>query len=610
MRFSLLVFSLLLLVPHFGFAAKKSIECPLALIEYSYRPVYPGVGKRETEKVTLELPALDSLKKAAVTDEKAVRKTVFALKLIASFERAIGKFDHRRVYRPYPWFPPIYRPLLDASGLPRLAGQPYDVAEEAAEPAEDQPRVGAAVMPRPGIVAPEEGGWGRNRQLAAIFKAEFEAYRDYLAKDRDLKNDEELKELVALGLKLATNMETWHPRPSFMESGMRGGVRALSMAAPAAAGLSVTAGGAQDAGHFRKVIEEGGVPEVKAFSAEGLLRELNLNIPFGTRELLAVKPSYLVDPAEKLIYVQLSMNSSVTDADFKRNPTNVTVALDISGSMGANDGTAYSRIEWAKASLKTMLRKLKKGDTVSIILFDENTEVFLEPTEVSKMDLAALEMKIQSEIAVRGSTDVEKAMELALKFAKRQMAKRVAGRPADAQVENRIVLISDAGHNTGGSRENILALGYQAADAGIGTTVIGLGVNFDQALIDPFTKAKGGNYLFVQNGEQMSGLFDRFDYLIQPVAEDFRVAVTLSGLGRNPIIERAWGVNASPGAMQADDVITVPTLFFAGEGGGAMVLAIRYGVPTGYAMPGDEPAPSGRGGTRPRRGRGGPAMPE
>jgi Ca-activated chloride channel family protein len=333
-------------------------------------------------------------------------------------------------------------------------------------------------------------------------------------------------------------------------------------------GLGVTGGGAQGFGYFRKLVGDGLVPRAEVLTVEGFMREMDLSLRdvAACRSLVCVNPAVAVDRDERRMYVQLGMSSQVSAEAFQRKPLNLSVVLDVSGSMSATDETEKTRLEWAKDALVQTIDELDEDDVLSIVTFDTTSQVLLQPAPVR--DKARLVTMVQS-LATRGSTNLEAGLRDGFELVSDNVDRL-------RNHEHRVILISDAGLNTGVTDESALTrLVTDYAGEGIGLTALGLGENFNQSLVHGIANSRGGNYLFVQTGQDMVRYFDAFAYLVTPVAYDFKVRLALEGTGARLV--RAYGVATEAGGQPARDIVDLRTLFFT-EGGGAILL--EYELPT------------------------------
>jgi Ca-activated chloride channel homolog len=295
---------------------------------------------------------------------------------------------------------------------------------------------------------------------------------------------------------------------------------------------------------------------------EGFLREfqLPLHAARACAELVCVNPAVAFDPEQNRLYVQIGMNSSVTEATFRRKPLNLAIVLDVSGSMSATDETEKSRLEWAKDALEQTVRQLDASDMFSLAIFDTNSEILRRPSPVN--DQAEIIAMVRR-LSTRNTTNLEAGLRDGYLLASENID-RLSG------YEHRVILITDAGLNTGVTDSaSILRLVTDYASRGIGLTALGLGENFKQDFIHGITNSRGGNYLFVHSGKDMLRYFDAFDYLVTPIAYNFRVRLGLSDIQAKLVA--AYGVPTESGMQPARPLIDLPTLFFS-ETGGAILL--------------------------------------
>lgn len=372
-----------------------------------------------------------------------------------------------------------------------------------------------------------------------------------------VRQDAGLIETLDLARKLASNMKKG--RAIYSHSALEG-IRSLSLGGPSGsvAGLNITSGGAQDFGFFRKTVTDGLVPVADSLKLEGFLKEFDLSLTMEPcQELICVKPAISVN--DKHMFIQIGMNSNVTRETFARKPLNLSLVLDISGSMSATDNTEKNRLEWAKEALLKTLDELNAKDMVSVVIFDGKSEVLVPPQFAGEKD--AIRAKVRA-LSTRGSTNVEAGLRDGYELVSQNL-EQLTG------YENRVILISDAGLNTGITDEAaLLRLVTDYANEGIGLTALGLGLNFNDSFIHGITRSRGGNYQFVHSGKDMYRYFEAFNFLVTPVAYGFKASLDLDGVTAKLV--NAYGIPAKEGEP-VREFIDVQTLFFS-ENGGAMIL--------------------------------------
>ena len=293
---------------------------------------------------------------------------------------------------------------------------------------------------------------------------------------------------------------------------------------------------------------------------EGFLSEFDLPLmnAHACKKTLCVEPAYVLNNESKKFFVQLGMNSKVTAQMFKRKPLNLLIVLDISGSMGAMDGTEILRIEWAKMAVKKTLDKMNDKDMFSLILFNHESKTLIPPAFVKDKKMIMSQLKA---IMAEGSTNLETGLKDGFNMVSKHFKE---------SFENRVILISDAGLNTRVTSEGPLTglVGNFAAEE-IGLTAIGLGLNFNQDFVHAITLAKGNNYIFVNSGKSMNKYFNQFDILVSPMAYNFKAELTIDGIETE--LKAAYGLPMKKDSS-VHDLLDVRTFFFASEGGGAMLL--------------------------------------
>lgn len=375
--------------------------------------------------------------------------------------------------------------------------------------------------------------------------------------------DEKIAEAMDFLRKLAANMRNfigYGPQGGF-EMGMPG---RASMGFGGGGSLNIGTGGAQDYAYIKKTIDDGYVPTADSFDAKGFMSEFDLSINFPCDQLLCLNPSYKYDALAKKLYVQLAVNTNITSENFTRKPLNLSLVLDISGSMSATDNTEKSRLEWAKEAAIKTLNSLGNDDYVSVVVFDNEAEVLVPVRQVkSNQDKDQVILAIKN-LETRGSTNLYDGLKKGYEL--------VSDNGVSLPTHNhRVILISDAGLNTGTTDEasNVrLVSDYAAED--IGLSAIGLGLNFNQDFIKGITESIGGNYLFAQSSVDMYRYFESFDFLVTPVAKNLKARLSFNNTTAKLV--KAHGI---PGQTENGDLINVKSLFLSNQGGGAMLLEYK-----------------------------------
>lgn len=356
--------------------------------------------------------------------------------------------------------------------------------------------------------------------------------------------------------------------------------------------MGFSVGGAKDVATFRQNVENGFLPQPTDVTYEGLFYDYFFDT--GARQACESLfcPSYASavskDPfnGEPQHYLTVGLNSNLDQDGFRRKKLNLVVVLDISGSMRApfhryhysagakpeaeaqDPGWGNTKIEVAKRSLQALVDHLGDEDRLGVVLFDQQAYLAraLEPLE--GVDREALKARVL-EIQPRGGTNFEAGLELGTEqFAQADLS--------DRAYENRIVFMTDAMPNAGDTSDSgLLGKTRRNAERRLYTTFVGMGVDFNSALVEAISRVRGANYLAVHSAADFKKrLADEFDLLVTPMI--FDLALTLDS--------EAYEIDAVYGTPEADlasgTLMRVATLFPSqSEGGetrgGVVLLKLR-----------------------------------
>ena len=198
-----------------------------------------------------------------------------------------------------------------------------------------------------------------------------------------------------------------------------------------------------------------------------------------------------------------------------RQPIDMSIALDISGSMCSIDGNdGKSRLTLAKESLKKLVSIMETNDRMSLITFNHNTEeIFglLNKEEISQKFLNDIDS-----IKARGGTDLV----LALKSAMNNF-----NFEEQTTKERRIILITDAAYND--LNDNLFNLFRQCVEEKhISVTIMCISSESNLALADKVCNFKGCNYFPICKSSDLDlYLVKNFKYIFFPICYDTKLTI-------------------------------------------------------------------------------------
>jgi Ca-activated chloride channel family protein len=339
----------------------------------------------------------------------------------------------------------------------------------------------------------------------------------------------------------------------------------------------VSFGGQQDIGEFRGIINNGGIPGPDTLDANGFFNEHYAPPPMtGCANTLCLTPGLSVgfdwEREAKQATLQISVNTNVDPTSYPKRPLDLVVVVDHSGSM-ASDG----RMTKVQAGLNTLIDNLGDSDRLAIVEFDDqvNVDAPLQP-----LDRTALHT-IVNNLTPRGATDIFDGLKAGFDLS-------VAG--LDPTRESRVIFLSDGLATYGNTSDPaILTMADGYVERGIGLTTIGVGDEFDVALMRGLAEHGAGNFYFLQDASAATEVFQQeLAYFASPIALDIQIdAVAGSGFTFGEVVgSTLWQSSSTSGSMH------IPAAFVAsrtgpapdpetgGRRGGGSMIFIKV-IPTG-----------------------------
>ena len=215
-------------------------------------------------------------------------------------------------------------------------------------------------------------------------------------------------------------------------------------------------------------------------------------------------------PAEGcMAWLQIGLQTKSSEEEMIA-PLNLAIVIDRSGSMNDPDKMPY-----VKQSLGIFLRSLNPDDMVSIITYSDNAELVLKTQQVGD---GSWIKRVIDNIEPGGSTNLHAGMMLGFREVERNF---------NIHRNNRVMLLTDGIANRGETDPEKIAedaLAYN--QKGIYLSTIGLGLEFNDALLIKLAKQGEGGYTFVDSAEEMDRVFrQQVNTLKQRVADDVSVQI-------------------------------------------------------------------------------------
>jgi len=173
-----------------------------------------------------------------------------------------------------------------------------------------------------------------------------------------------------------------------------------------------------------------------------------------------------------------------------RSPLNLALVLDHSGSMSG------PKLRNVKEATKQLVKMLHRDDIFSLTIFDDEVTRLIPPVRIG--DAHNLSRSIDA-IHSGGSTYLSGGFKQGCRFATANLNKGLI---------TRVMLLTDGQANVGELDPAALADRAAAAQqAGITTTTIGVGEDYDESLLSRMAESGGGGSYFIETPDDAPGVF-------------------------------------------------------------------------------------------------------
>jgi Ca-activated chloride channel family protein len=199
-----------------------------------------------------------------------------------------------------------------------------------------------------------------------------------------------------------------------------------------------------------------------------------------------------------------------TSHQTQRRPLNLSLIIDHSGSM------AGQKLDYTRQAAQFLVQNLSAEDILSIVLYNDSVETLLYPENVVRKD--AINQRINT-ITASGTTNLSGGW--------LQGCQHITSN-YNTNFVNRAIVMTDGLANRGVTDPAQLArLATQKYDAGISTTTMGLGNDFNEDLLTDMAKHGGGAFYFIESPEVTPTIFDEeLSGLLNVVGQNLTIKIT------------------------------------------------------------------------------------
>lgn len=176
----------------------------------------------------------------------------------------------------------------------------------------------------------------------------------------------------------------------------------------------------------------------------------------------------------------------------ERPALNLAIVIDRSGSMSGD------KIDQARSAALGLVDRLGVRDRVAVVQYDDTAQVILPSTTMDPAGKARARARIQG-IRDNGGTNLHDGMALG----RDEVLKSV-----DPAALKRVILLSDGVANVGiTDTPSLSRVASSAAEKGARITTVGLGLDYNEDLMEALAEYGRGQYYYVKNGSDLDTVF-------------------------------------------------------------------------------------------------------
>jgi Ca-activated chloride channel family protein len=195
----------------------------------------------------------------------------------------------------------------------------------------------------------------------------------------------------------------------------------------------------------------------------------------------------LLQPRAQMLYVLLDLKLA-DHLESSTQPLNLALVLDHSSSMQRDD-----KLQRLKEAVGRIIDLMDPRDYLSIVTFGDRATVLLNSSPLGTKRAAR---EALDGIRCRGGTEISTGVRAGMDELRTHASKLIS----------QMIVLTDG--QTYGDEDICLALASQAGDQQVQITALGLGDDWNSALLDEIASRTGGHADYVQSAEKLASAFE------------------------------------------------------------------------------------------------------